>query len=119
VLLLVASNVAAASLFLRALASGLPSLRATVLSNASNLAATGALGALLFAEPITGRWLCGVATVGAGLVLISKSAEGLDEAAGAPPPPPRARRTPAAAAAQAAAGGGKTPARQPRRPRSD
>jgi drug/metabolite transporter (DMT)-like permease len=104
--LLLAANVAAAALFLRALASGLPSLRATVLSNAANLAATGALGALLFAEPITARWLCGVATVGAGLALISRSAE-------QPPAPRRARGGGGARAAAA------TPARQPRQRRSD
>jgi hypothetical protein len=107
-LLLVACNAAATALALRALALELPSLQATVLGNASNLAATGALGALLFGEPITARWAVGVATVGAGLWLISRAAAGAP-AAGAPAAGRRQRQRATTA----------TPAaRQPRQRRS-
>jgi drug/metabolite transporter (DMT)-like permease len=103
--LLLAANLSATGLLLKALARKLPSLQATVLSNASNIAATGCLGALLFGEPVTPRWVAGVATVGAGLWLISRAASA--GSAGSARPVQRARpSTPAAA-------------RQPRKPRSD
>lgn len=104
--LLLAANLSATGLLLRALSQKLPSLQATVLSNASNLACTGALGALLFGEPVTARWAAGVATVGAGLWLISRAAAGSS--------PEGAARRPRGAPPPA-----KTPtARQPRQRRS-
>lgn len=106
--LLLAANLSATGLLLRALSLELPSLQATVLSNASNLAATGALSALLFGEPVTPRWAAGVATVGAGLWLISRAAAPSADAGRRPRAPPRRGATPAAAAAA-------TPARRSER----
>jgi drug/metabolite transporter (DMT)-like permease len=89
-LALLVCNLSATGLLLKALSS-IPSLRATVLSNAANIAATGALGALLFGEPITPRWLAGVATVGAGLWLIGRAA--VPEVVAPTSPAPRARKS--------------------------
>jgi drug/metabolite transporter (DMT)-like permease len=100
-LTLLACNLSATGLLLKALSS-IPSLRAAVLSTAANIAATGALGALLFGEPVTLRWLAGVATVSVGLWLIGRAASaGAGEA-------------PAAQSKQQA-----TPARRRPRARSD
>ncbi|WIA34191.1 hypothetical protein OEZ86_012549 [Tetradesmus obliquus] len=62
-------NAAMTALFVRSLRR-LPSLQATVLSTAANMAATGLLGHLLFAEAISRQWAAGIALVSAGLLLI-------------------------------------------------
>ncbi|KAF6258703.1 pseudouridine synthase [Scenedesmus sp. NREL 46B-D3] len=70
--LMAAINAAMTALFVRSLRR-LPSLQATVLSTAANMAATGLLGQLLFAEHISTKWAAGIALVTAGLLLICKS----------------------------------------------
>lgn len=70
--LMLCANAAMTACFVRSLRR-LPSLQATVISNAINMAATGLLGRLLFAEQITPRWALGIALVVAGLLLISSS----------------------------------------------
>uniref|UniRef100_A0A383VPK9 EamA domain-containing protein n=1 Tax=Tetradesmus obliquus TaxID=3088 RepID=A0A383VPK9_TETOB len=75
-------NAAMTALFVRSLRR-LPSLQATVLSTAANMAATGLLGHLLFAEAISRQWAAGIALVSAGLLLICMSVAGKPEPAAA------------------------------------
>ncbi|GLC49634.1 hypothetical protein PLESTB_000269700 [Pleodorina starrii] len=70
-------NAAVMALYLRSLRR-LPSLQATVYSNAANIIATGLLGRWLYGETIGPRWLLGVACILLGLTLVT--------AAAAPPP---------------------------------
>ncbi|GIM16356.1 hypothetical protein Vretimale_18966, partial [Volvox reticuliferus] len=77
-------NAAMMALYLRSL-QRLPSLQATVYSNAANIIATGLLGKLLYGEALGFRWLLGVACILLGIALVTAAAA---PAPAAPPPLP-------------------------------
>jgi hypothetical protein len=113
---MLAANAVMITLYVRSLRA-LPSLQATVVSNAANIVATGVLGHTLFGERLTWRWLAGVAIVISGLALITWSAATAAVVAAATPvPAPRqyaeaaAPQRPASTAASAAVAGGATAA---------
>jgi drug/metabolite transporter (DMT)-like permease len=60
----------------------LPSLQATLISNAANMCVTGAAGFAAFSEPLGARWLAGIACVLCGLMLISKASIGSSRSSG-------------------------------------
>lgn len=78
----------------------LPSLQATLISNAANMAVTGAAGFAAFSEPLGARWLAGIACVLCGLVLISKASLGSSSGGGAQSPAARPRTRAATRAAK-------------------
>ena len=52
----------------------LPSLQATVLSLSANILVSGALGRLLFREPLALTWLLGAGCIICGVALITQAA---------------------------------------------
>mmetsp|Transcript_28141 Transcript_28141/g.61760 ORF Transcript_28141/g.61760 Transcript_28141/m.61760 type:complete len:116 (-) Transcript_28141:82-429(-) len=90
--LLFTCNAAMMGLYVRSMQT-LSSLHATVLSLASNTMVSGALGYLLFLEPLKPTWLLGTSCILAGVLLITRAAARQlpgQPTAQPPPPPPLA-----------------------------
>ncbi|GMH44631.1 hypothetical protein BSKO_12583 [Bryopsis sp. KO-2023] len=60
--------------YLRSLQS-LPSLQATVLSNASNISLTGLMGYFAYSEDLSWSWCCGIVLLFCGTILVTAAGQ--------------------------------------------